>query len=281
MTTSTDLPLLLTTEQLATRLNEPNTSAQKLLIIDVSSEDNYKQGHIPGAIYLPPAALICGIKPVAGKIPDVQTLSALFSRLGLSADSHVIAYDDEGGGWAGRLIWTLDAIGHKNYSYLDGGILAWRAQGRETTTAKIETSPSHFSIEAFDRSVIIDAEELLALLGNKDIAIWDARSAEEYTGSKVLAQRGGHIPGAKNYDWLELMDHSRQLQLLPLDGIQQRLNTLGITSDKLLITHCQTHHRSGLSYLVAKLLGYPRLKAYHGSWSEWGNRSDTPIECEL
>ncbi len=284
-TTSTDLPLLLSTEQLAAVLDAPQHSAHdsttNLLIVDVSSADNYAKGHIAGAVHLPPSALICGIKPAMGKIPDQQTLSALFSQLGLNADTHVIAYDDEGGGWAGRLIWTLDAIGHKNYSYLDGGILAWRAENRKTATTSSRPSSSNFSVSELDRSVIIDAEELLELLGDNDISIWDARSEEEYAGNKVFAQRGGHIPGAKNYDWLELMNQQAQLQLLPLDEIQNRLNALGISREKLLITHCQTHHRSGLSYLVAKLLGYPRIKAYHGSWSEWGNRDDTPIETGL
>ena len=103
------------------------------------------------------------------------------------------------------------------------------------------------------------------------------RSAQEHLGEKVLADRGGCIPGAANIDWLELIDHSRALQLKPLPLIKQMMNEAGLDGSKKIITHCQTHHRSGLSYLVGKLLGMP-IAAYDGSWSEWGNRNDTPIE---
>jgi thiosulfate/3-mercaptopyruvate sulfurtransferase len=94
----------------------------------------------------------------------------------------------------------------------------------------------------------------------------------------VLAQRGGHIPGAINLDWLELIDSNNHMRLKDLSSLQVKLNELGITADKMIITHCQTHHRSGLSYLLMKILGYPHIKGYHGSWGEWGNSDATPIE---
>ena len=114
------LPLLLEAEQLNKRDSQQR---DKLLIIDVSSQENYDKHHLPGAIHLAPKSLQCGSPPTPGKLPSKEQLSALFSSIGLSPDKHVICYDDEGGGWAGRLIWTLDVLGHQHYSYLNGGIM--------------------------------------------------------------------------------------------------------------------------------------------------------------
>ena len=119
-------------------------------------------------------------------------------------------------------------------------------------------------------------EYLQSRLGAEDLAIWDARGPLEYSGEKVVAARGGHIPGAVNFEWTAGMDLARSLRIRK--DMPQILEQLGITPDKEVITHCQTHHRSGFTYLVAKALGYPRLKGYAGSWGEWGNHPDTPIE---
>ena len=90
--------------------------------------------------------------------------------------------------------------------------------------------------------------------------------------------KAGHIPGAAHLEWTELMDKEHNLRLLPLTVIQTMLTERGLTPDKNIVTHCQSHHRSGLTYLVAKILGYPSIKGYHGSWSEWGNLDHTPFE---
>ena len=267
-----DWPLLIEASQLADSLHEP-----KLLILDTSSADNYAKHHVPGAIHIAPAALQCGVKPAVGKLPAPDQLQALFSRVGLTADKHVIVYDDEGGGWAGRLIWTLDVIGHRNYSYLNGGLQAWLSGGHPSEDVANLPPPSEIEI-TIDSTPIAEIEDFINLLGNSQLGIWDARSPEEYRGEKVLAQRGGHIPGAVNLDWLELIDNGNDMRLKNLSALQARLDHIGLSADKTIITHCQTHHRSGLSYLLMKILGYPHIKGYHGSWGEWGNREDTPIE---
>ncbi|MEX1670059.1 sulfurtransferase [Zhongshania guokunii] len=267
-----DWPLVIEATQLADSLHEPN-----LLILDTSSADNYAKHHVPGAVHIAPAELQCGIKPAVGKLPSVEQLQALFSRVGLTPDKHVIAYDDEGGGWAGRLIWTLDVIGHRNYSYLNGGLQAWLNGGHPSEEVANLPPPSEVEI-ILDSAPIAEIEDFISLLDNGQLAIWDARSPEEYRGEKVLAQRGGHIPGAINLDWLELIDRDNHMRLKDLKAVQAKLDILGLSADKTIITHCQTHHRSGLSYLVMKILGYPHIKGYHGSWGEWGNRDDTPIE---
>lgn len=271
MSDKISLPLLIEPEQLLPLLGD-----KRLLILDTSKPDNYAQHHIPGALHIAPSSLQSGLKPAAGKLPNNEQLKALFSAIGLTDQHHVIAYDDEGGGWAGRLIWTLDVLGHKNYSYLNGGLPTWINEGYRCETEVTAATPCDYQV-TIDRNPIAETEDIISSLGKTHFAIWDARSAAEYNGTKVLAQRGGHIPGAINIDWLELMDHSHHLRLKDLSTIQQHLNRVGLNKDKHIVTHCQSHHRSGLSYLVMKLLNYPNIKAYHGSWGEWGNREDTPI----
>ncbi|MDZ4191251.1 MAG: rhodanese-like domain-containing protein, partial [Pseudomonas sp.] len=119
-------------------------------------------------------------------------------------------------------------------------------------------------------------EYLQSRLDAADLAIWDVRGADEYRGEKLSSARGGHIPGATHFEWTAGMDPQRGMRIRT--DIAEVLQGLGITPDKEVITHCQTHRRSGFSYVVAKALGYPRVKAYAGSWSEWGNLPDTPIE---
>lgn len=274
--TTTAPPLLLEAEQLAKLIGSTEPG---LLILDTCCADNYQRHHIPGAIHIEPSALQCGIPPAPGKLPGIKQLNQLFSKVGLTPEHHVIAYDDEGGGWAGRLIWTLECIGHNNYSYLNGGLHAWVNEGHPIERQGNQGKPSQFSA-VINKAPIAEIEDILPRLGSDDFSIWDARSASEYNGSRIAAKHGGHIPGAINIDWLELIDRDNNMRLVNLEQLQQRLNALELTPDKQIVTHCQTHHRSGLSYLAMKILGYPDIKAYHGSWSEWGNRDDTPIVCQ-
>jgi thiosulfate/3-mercaptopyruvate sulfurtransferase len=261
------LPLIIEPEELAKHLDD-------VVILDLSREETYRQAHLPGAIHIHPGQLIRGEQPAVGKLPDIEHLEDLFGNVGYQPDQHIVVYDDEGGGWAGRMIWTLDVIGHQHYSYLNGGIHAWLAANLPISQELHRAMPSDPEIEIHQQFIASKAD-ILANLDSNEATIWDARGPDEFTGQKVVAARGGRIPGAINFEWTRGMDPDRALRIR--SNIQELLAAVGIDGKKPLITHCQTHHRSGFTYLVGKSLGYD-IKAYDGSWSEWGNDPDTPIE---
>ncbi|WP_425055812.1 rhodanese-like domain-containing protein [Pseudomonas abyssi] len=248
--------------------------ARTTRLVDLCGSEQYLAGHIPGAVHLAPSRT-ASPAPRPGPLPGLAELQAMFAELGHHDNLHYIVYDDEGGGWAGRFIWMLDCIGHHHYSYINGGLKAWIADGLALETTPNQAEPSAPQLE-IERGHTIMLTDLLADLNNPDRVIWDARSPQEYRGEKVVASKGGHIPGAINFEWTAGMDPSNGLRLR--SDLAKQLQQLGIVPDKEVVTHCQTHHRSGFTYLAAKILGYPRVKAYAGSWSEWGNHPDTPVE---
>jgi thiosulfate/3-mercaptopyruvate sulfurtransferase len=267
------LPLIIEPEQLEAHLDDP-----QLLIIDVPvNGDSYRQGHVPGAIFLDFRYLMRGEGPVPSDVPSVEALSRLFSALGLTRDTHVVAYDDEGGGWAARLLWTLDLIGHTRYSYLNGGIHAWREAGLSESSKPTAPTPSDYHAEILNPQALITCDEIKEKLDDKQFAVWDARSKEEYDGVRGNNKYLGHIPGAVNMDWLHAMDRQRALRIRDYAELITELGALGLTPDMEIATHCQSHHRSSFTWLVGKALGFT-MRGYAGSWGEWGNRDDTPIE---
>ena len=267
-----NLPLIIEPSQLVPELNQEN-----LLILDLGKLDTYQNAHVPGAVHVPPADIQLGVPPAPGLLPEKERLSLLFSRLGLTPDTHVVVYDDDGGPWAGRMIWVLDAIGHQHYSFLNGGIHAWLSEQCPVEAAPNTPKESDYQVEQINTDVTIDKQQLESAINDQSIQIWDARSYAEYTGEKAVSKRGGHLPGAKSYEFSRALDTDRHLRLRDLEQVKQELNELGINGEQTIVTHCQTHRRSGLTYVICKELGWP-VQAYAGSWSEWGNDPNTPIE---
>ena len=249
-----------------------------VVLVDVGSPESYVKQHLPGAVFLEYAWIVDRDPPRMGLLPPPEQLARVLGALGITPETHVIAYDDEGGGRAARLLWTLDVIGHRRFSLLDGGLQAWAGEGRPLETAIHVPRPAHYPVPAVSGQGMATREEILARLGDPGQVLLDARSEAEYTGRKVLAQRGGHIPGAVHYEWTRAMDRQRHLRLRPAEALRDELAALGVTPDREVVTYCQTHHRSALSYIVLKWLGFPRVKGYAGSWSDWGNAADTPVE---
>ncbi len=268
-----NLPLLVEADQLEQRLGNPD-----LLVVDLRSTENYLTGHVPAAVQLHYASLVGGRRPAIGLLPDIARLSNTFSQLGLSPSTWVVAYDDEGCGRASRLIWTLHAIGHHNCSVLNGGIQAWANEGHPLATETTTATPAHYRATLANPEVVATKEYVLSRLSSDEIVLLDTRTHAEYAGTDVRAQRGGHIPGAVNLDWLENIDRNQNLRMLPAAVLMPRLAALGITTDREIIVYCQTHHRSAHSYVMLRSLGYPLVRGYAGAWSEWGNDPALPLE---
>lgn len=269
---TSNLPFLLEPETL-----QPLLGDTQVFIVDLSPAEIYNESHIPGAISLDYNNIVASTAPVMGLLPSEESLSQVFSNIGLTSDRHVIAYDNENNGKASRLLWTLDCLGHENMSLLNGGLTAWRNSGMPTNNQAADIHSSHYAAR-INSNALATKEYILEQLDNPSVVILDTRTAGEYQGEVVRAARGGHIPGAVNVNWTDAIDMDNDLRFKTLNELNQLYESAGVTPDKQIITYCQTHHRSAHTYVVLKSLGYPNIKGYHGAWSDWGNDADTPIE---
>jgi thiosulfate/3-mercaptopyruvate sulfurtransferase len=251
---------------------------ENLVIIDLCKPKQYARAHIPGALFVNYMDIVKVEKPVMGMLPDNETFSALLCALGINRNSLVVAYDDEGGGCAARFVWTLHVFGHVKSVVLNGGLHSWANEGHPltrdlpdtpvTTDYQLQKTHRHTASRAF----------IMTHLDDSKVAFLDARSAAEYNGEKAFAAKAGHIPGAVLYEWTRAMDQQHNLRRRPAEDLLAELEQLGITPEKEVVCYCQSHHRSAYSWLVLKSLGYENVLGYPGSWSDWGNNPDSPVE---
>jgi len=259
-------------------------AAGEICLLDIGSPGRFAQAHLPGATHINPMALLKGYGPAPGDPQEPAAVQAyLAPRLGPAAwgsKRTVVIYDDEGGAWAGRLVWTLELFGLKSWAILDGGLIAWAEAGRPLERglpAEVPNLPqsAEATLQAFPHpEVWATKADVLAALEENAACLWDARSPGEYVGAQRTALRNGHLPGAVNVPVDTLIDPHRGARLRT--DLAEHLSQAGIDGRRPIITHCHSHHRSGLAYLVGRLLSWP-ITAYAGSWAEWGNDPQTPI----
>lgn len=257
--------LLISTADLAKEIKDPN-----LVLIDARSFKEYSQGHIPGAVNLDLFAYHWfDTTPQGMQIFNEQT-KKLFSFVGITLSKKVVFYDDVSGMLAARGVWMLMYFSHNNAWMLDGGIKKWQADGFD-----LETKTNGFAPTIFDGApnlqILADYQHVKQNIG-KSILI-DARTKEEFTGDVIRGARRGHIPGAINVDFAANISENGTIK-----DEKQLEQLYKIPKDAQIITYCQGAYRAANSFLTLKKLGYAKIKVYLGSWGEWSNRTELPVE---
>jgi thiosulfate/3-mercaptopyruvate sulfurtransferase len=246
-----------------------------MLVVDARPAADYEQGHLPGSISLPVEETFDPNQ--SRNYPDTPArLEALLRRKVVADGRRVLVYDAGAQTPAARLFWTLEYLGHQDVAILDGGLKAWQAAGGTLTPEPVSPTPAAFTalVSAGRLHVKRQCDAGLDAGVAKTMLMLDARSPEEYRGEDVRAKYGGHIPGAVNVDWRECFQSDARLK--EPAALRALYTGRGVTPDREVVAYCQTGQRSSVSYWTLRLLGYPRVANYAGSWVEWGNDPATP-----
>jgi thiosulfate/3-mercaptopyruvate sulfurtransferase len=272
-------PVLVTTEWLAGHLGD-----EAVVVAEVDENpDLYDEGHVPGAVKLHWRDDLQD--PLERDLVDRESFEQLMAARGIGNDTTVVLYGDKNNWFAAYAYWYLKIYGHEDVRILDGGRQKWIDEARELTVE--EPSPRAADYRARDRDETIRArrDEVLAALGADGGALVDVRSPQEYSGALIAppgyeqegAQRAGHIPTAASVPWAQAVRDDGTFK--SADELRELYAAKGVTPDKEVTAYCRIGERSAHTWFVLReLLGYEHVKNYDGSWTEWGNLVDVPIE---
>jgi thiosulfate/3-mercaptopyruvate sulfurtransferase len=273
--------MLVDTAWVAAHSSDPNV---RLVEVDVDTAA-YEEGHIPGAIAWNWTTELCDT--VQRDIIPKDAFEQLMMGSGVGNGTQVILYGDNNNWFAAWALWQMKIYGHQDVRLMNGGRKKWEVEGRELTKQVPEVTQTTYKAQAPDLSLRAFLPEVQQAMANKAAALVDVRSPKEYTG-EILAppglaetcQRGGHIPGAKSIPWGEACNEDGTFK--SANELQALYQGRGITADRPVVAYCRIGERSSHTWFVLKyLLGYPNVKNYDGSWTEWGNLVRAPVERGL
>lgn len=274
----TNEKVLVTTDWAADHLNDEGV---RFVEVDVDTE-SYDSGHIPGAVGWNWKNQLQDT--LRRSIASQEDFEQLLQESGIDNDTTIVLYGDNNNWFAAWAYWLLKYYGHEDARILDGGRKKWQAENRELTTDEPDLSAGDYSIESVNEEYRAFRNDVAELIEGDDFGLVDVRSPEEFSGEKLGpeglnegAQRGGHIPGASNIPWSKAVNEDGTFK--SKEELQEIYENEGVTPDKEIIAYCRIGERSAHSWFVLnELLEYPTVRNYDGSWTEWGNLVNAPIE---